>query len=163
MGARPLVPSLACVTCLHACMPSRCVAAPWKDVDCLRLEPMLACMLAGFWLCNGLGRRAQMSSLLHSCLPPLLAFFFFTTGISMRVQLLRHTWLPALTLFSARIAALWLGTYSGTSLASLVEPFGTTPSSLVEVCVRCNSIQSMRNSKFILLRLSNTLNLTFNR
>ena len=79
---------------------------------------MLACMVAGFWLANGLGRRAQLSALLHACLPPLLAFFFFTTGLSMRVQLLRKTWPTALTLFGARLAALWLGTYCGTSLAT---------------------------------------------
>ena len=41
---------------------------------------MLACMLAGFALCNLLGKRSEIHGLLGSTLPPLLAFFFFSAG-----------------------------------------------------------------------------------
>ena len=53
---------------------------PLAEFAHLRVEPMLACMLAGFALCNLLGRRAETSELLHATLPPLLAFFFFSAG-----------------------------------------------------------------------------------
>ena len=88
----------------------------WLDEKCLRLEPMLACMIAGFALCNLLGKRHEMTSLLHVCLPPLLAIFFFSTGASMRVSALRRTWPTALALFGARILALWFGTFTGSVL-----------------------------------------------
>ena len=91
----------------------------WLDEACLRLEPMLACMVTGFTVCNLLNRRTEMTSLLHSCLPPLLAIFFFSTGVSMRIAALRRTWPTALTLFGARILALWVGTFTGTALADM--------------------------------------------
>ena len=57
----------------------------------LRLEPMLACMAAGFALCNGLVDRRKFSRLLHRLLSPCLllfclfvdfAFFSFDAAIS---------------------------------------------------------------------------------
>ena len=94
---------------------------PWQDVECVRLEPMLACMVAGFWLCNLLGRREELHELLHSCLPPLLAFFFYTTGTSMRVHALRRSWPTALALFASRSFAIWVGNYAGVALAARQE------------------------------------------
>ena len=49
----------------------------------VRIEPMLACIVAGFAMCNLLGRRTELGTLLHSTMPPVLAFFFFTTGAGM--------------------------------------------------------------------------------
>ena len=79
---------------------------------------MLACMVAGFWLVNVAGRRAELHELLHSCLPPLLGFFFYSTGTAMRVQALRRSWPTALTLFSSRTLAIWLGNWLGVTLAA---------------------------------------------
>lgn len=89
------------------------------DENCLRLEPMLACMVAGFSVCNLLGYRRAFGALLESVMPPLLAFFFFSTGSDMRVGALRHTWPVALCLFGSRLLALWLGTCAGSRVAGL--------------------------------------------
>eukprot|EP00965_Chrysotila_dentata_P159784 5279058-Pleurochrysis_carterae.AAC.1 len=35
---------------------------------------------AGFIVCNPLGERRRLTALLHSTMPPVLCFFFFTTG-----------------------------------------------------------------------------------
>ena len=77
----------------------------------------LACMAAGFVLCNHLNKREETMALLHKCLPPLLAFFFFSTGSTMRVHALRRTWPAALALFGARLIALWCGVLTGTMCA----------------------------------------------
>ena len=92
--------------------------APWPNVDSLRLEPMLACMVGGFWLCNVLLRRTQLRRLLHICLPPLIAFFFFTTGTAMRVHQLRLAWPFAVTVFYSRALGIFVGNYAGVALAA---------------------------------------------
>jgi hypothetical protein len=53
-------------------------------------------MVAGFWLSNVHCRRADLDALLTSALPPLIAFFFYTTGLAMRIHALRRTWPIAL-------------------------------------------------------------------
>lgn len=92
--------------------------APWPNVDSLRLEPMLACMVGGFWLCNVLRRRPQLRRLLNTCLPPLIAFFFFTTGTAMRVHQLRLAWPFAVTVFYSRALGIFVGNYTGVALAA---------------------------------------------
>lgn len=72
---------------------------------------------AGFALCNQLGKRHEITSLLHATLPPLLAFFFFSTGTTMRIHALRRCWPIAIVLFLARLASIWLGVYLGGTVA----------------------------------------------
>lgn len=81
----------------------------------LRLEPMLACMAAGFALCNGLVDRRKFSRLLHRLLSPCLLLFFFTTGADLHLGALRHCWQMALGLFAARLVALVAGSYVGSA------------------------------------------------
>ena len=52
-------------------------------------------------------------------MPPLLAFFFFSTGTDMRVGALRHTWPVALGLFGSRLLALYLGSWAGAAASDL--------------------------------------------
>ena len=87
----------------------------------LRLEPMLACIITGFVLCNYYDLRSEFNGLLNSIMPPLLSFFFFSTGTNMRVGVLRHTWPMALALFGSRMLALWLGSELGCRIANTAE------------------------------------------
>ena len=82
-------------------------------IDSLRLEPMLACIIAGFLVCNVAGRRRQFSGLLRRGMPPILCFFFTTTGADMHGEALRHAWACALGLFGARLLSLYVGTRLG--------------------------------------------------
>jgi hypothetical protein len=90
-----------------------------------RLEPMLACMLSGFLVCNcgdactGRDERLQLSALLDGAMGPTLTFFFFTTGLAMRLSVLLHTWPVALALFTARLLALFLGHAAGARIGGL--------------------------------------------
>ena len=76
---------------------------------------MLACMAAGFALCNGLVDRRKFSRLLHRLLSPCLLLFFFTTGADLHLGALRHCWQMALGLFAARLVALVAGSYVGSA------------------------------------------------
>ena len=60
-------------------------AAATVPSGAVRLEPMLACIVAGALVCNKWGQRRAFSSLLHRAMPPVLCFFFVTTGGSMRL------------------------------------------------------------------------------
>lgn len=90
-----------------------------------RLEPMLSCIVTGFLVCNGgdvfTGRdeRMQLGALLHAAMGPTLTFFFFTTGLSMRLSVLLHTWPLALALFTARLLAIFVGHAIGARIGGL--------------------------------------------
>ena len=81
--------------------------------ESVRVEPMLSCIVAGFLLCNQLGQRQKFSALPHSVMRPALCFFFVTTGSSMQLSVLRHTWPMTLGLCGSRTAALWCGSFFG--------------------------------------------------
>mmetsp|Transcript_65799 Transcript_65799/g.109334 ORF Transcript_65799/g.109334 Transcript_65799/m.109334 type:complete len:486 (-) Transcript_65799:193-1650(-) len=82
-----------------------------------RLEPMLSCIIAGFLVCNVFSQRRELSSLLSSTMPPVLCFFFFTTGIGMHLGVLISTWPMAASIFVTRLLALRLGCWIGCAVA----------------------------------------------
>ena len=84
----------------------------------LRLEPMLACLTAGALVCNRWGQRRAFAALLRHTMPPVLCFFFVTTGGSMRISQLRRTWPTALLLVGARLASLYCGCALGSHCAA---------------------------------------------
>ena len=88
-------------------------------VQSLRLEPMLACIIAGFIVCNVAGRRRPFSGLLRRGMPPILCFFFTTTGADMHGEALKRAWACALGLFAARLFSLYVGTSIGCRWAGM--------------------------------------------
>ena len=90
--------------------------------DCLRLEPMLACISAGFALSNWLHQRRAFGALLHGSMPKVLTFFFITVGAGMDFGSLARSWPVACTLFIARLASLRLGCAAGAAFAPQEAP-----------------------------------------
>ena len=86
--------------------------------EVLRFEPMLACLTAGVLVCNRWGQRRAFAALLRRTMPPVLCFFFVTTGGSMRLMQLRRTWPMALLLVGARLASLYCGCAIGGACAA---------------------------------------------
>jgi Kef-type K+ transport system membrane component KefB len=84
----------------------------------VRLEPMMSCILAGCALVNGCGKRRAFGELLTRVLPPVLCFFFLTTGVAMDVRALWQTWPLACALFGARLLSLRVGYAAGAALAT---------------------------------------------
>ena len=85
--------------------------------DFVRLEPMLSCILAGFVLCNWCGVRRAFGDVLRRAMPATLTFFFFTTGMSINLHALAHSWPAACGLFAARLLSIRAGYALGAHLA----------------------------------------------
>lgn len=79
----------------------------------IRLEPMLACMLAGFLTANNGPYRAELMKVLHDIGPAVYLAFFTLTGMSMRLDVLTRYWAVALALFGGRLVAIYVGALAG--------------------------------------------------
>jgi Kef-type K+ transport system membrane component KefB/Trk K+ transport system NAD-binding subunit/mannitol/fructose-specific phosphotransferase system IIA component (Ntr-type) len=79
----------------------------------IRLEPMLACMVAGFLTANSGPYRSELMKVLHDIGPVVYIAFFTLTGLSMRLDVLTRYWLVALALFGARLGAIYIGAFAG--------------------------------------------------
>lgn len=81
------------------------------------LEPLLICMVAGFLVANIRRLRSEFLSLLHRAGPPVYIAFFTLTGASLSLDVLALTWPIAIALFLVRVTAIFLGTFTGGTLA----------------------------------------------
>jgi Trk K+ transport system NAD-binding subunit/Kef-type K+ transport system membrane component KefB/mannitol/fructose-specific phosphotransferase system IIA component (Ntr-type) len=77
------------------------------------LEPLLICMIAGFFVSNFSRYRQEFSQLLNDISAPVYIVFFTLTGASMSLDVLAKTWHIAFALFFVRCTALAIGTYIG--------------------------------------------------
>lgn len=77
------------------------------------LEPLLICMLAGFLTANYTPYRTELMKVLHDIGPFVYVAFFTLTGASLRLDVLTRCWAVALALFSVRLAAIFLGSFTG--------------------------------------------------
>jgi len=81
------------------------------------MEPMLICMLAGFFTANYSPYRTEMMKALHDVGPYIYIAFFTLTGISLRLDILLTCWSIAMALFIVRIFAIFIGSFIGGTLA----------------------------------------------
>ena len=79
----------------------------------IRLEPMLICLLAGFLTANTGPYRTELMKVLHEIGPAVYITFFTLTGMSIRLDVLTQYWAFTLILFSARVAAIFIGAFAG--------------------------------------------------
>jgi len=87
----------------------------------IHLEPLLICMITGFWITNFSNYRAEFSNDLKQSGLPIYMAFFTLTGASLNLDTLGKTWPIALALFGVRLLGISLGSFSGGVLAG--EPF----------------------------------------
>lgn len=81
------------------------------------LEPLLICMIAGFVLTNFTTHRMEFSIILQDVGLPVYIAFFTLTGASLTLDVLARAWPIALALFSVRLGAIFVGSFSGGVLA----------------------------------------------
>ncbi len=81
------------------------------------LEPLLICMIAGFVVINWTPHRNQMTKILHDISPPIYIAFFTLTGASLALDVLATTWQIALALFFVRLFSIFIGSFTGGSVA----------------------------------------------
>ncbi len=82
------------------------------DIELL-LEPLLVCMLAGFFTINYSEYRTEFRKVLHDIAPYVYVAFFTLTGASLALDVLVDAWLIALSLFGVRIIGVFLGSFTG--------------------------------------------------
>jgi len=81
------------------------------------LEPLLICMIAGFYVSNFSRYRHEFSQLLDHMAPPIYIVFFTLTGASLSLEVLMTTWHISVILFFVRCLALFIGSFTGGMLA----------------------------------------------
>ncbi len=81
------------------------------------LEPLLICMVAGFFVINWTPHRDQMLEILHHLGPTIYIAFFTLTGASLALDVLAKTWQIALALFFIRLLSIFIGSFTGGSIA----------------------------------------------
>lgn len=81
------------------------------------LEPLLVCMLGGFFVTNFTEYRAESRRIVHDVGPAVFIVFFTLTGASLDLHVLATTWGIAVALFLVRIVAIAIGTFVGGTLA----------------------------------------------
>jgi len=81
------------------------------------LEPLLICMVAGFFVSNAFRFRKEFLKILYDVGPIVYIIFFTMTGASLSLSVLAHTWPVALVLFFTRMAAIFMGSFIGGTLA----------------------------------------------
>lgn len=81
------------------------------------LEPLLICMIGGFQVANYSNYREEFQRILHDVAPAVYLIFFTLVGASLQLNILVDIWPITLALFVARIAAIFVGSYTGGMLA----------------------------------------------
>lgn len=83
----------------------------------LHPEPLLVCMLAGFWLGNYSKKSKLFSKRIHDMTPVFLVAFFTYTGASLQLGLLAGIWPFALAIVVLRMLTLATGSWLGGTMA----------------------------------------------
>jgi len=81
------------------------------------VEPLLACMIAGFLITNYSKHRAEFHQILRKTGPYIYIAFFTLTGASLELDVLAQVWPIALALFGVRIISIMIGSFTGGTLA----------------------------------------------
>lgn len=81
------------------------------------LEPLLICMIGSFVVTNFGNNRAEFLQLIHDIGPPIYVIFFTLTGASLQMDVFIQLWPIALALFVIRIAALFVASFAGGTIA----------------------------------------------
>ena len=81
------------------------------------LEPLLICMVAGFFVSNTSMFIKEFSKILFDIGPPIYIAFFTLTGASLSLDIFLQTWPIAIALFFTRAIAIFIGSFLGGTLA----------------------------------------------
>jgi len=81
------------------------------------LEPLLICMIGGFFVTNYSDYRQEFRKILYDIGPTVYLLFFTLTGASLALDILAITWPIALALFFVRLVAIFIGSFGGGILA----------------------------------------------
>ncbi|MCB8921261.1 MAG: cation:proton antiporter [Ardenticatenaceae bacterium] len=81
------------------------------------LEPLLVCMIGSFYVVNRTPFRLEFTQALETVGPAIYILFFTLTGAALALDVLVETWAIALALFAVRIVSIFIGSFSGGTIA----------------------------------------------
>lgn len=87
------------------------------------LSPLLAFMIAGFYVENFSAHGPRLIAGLERSAFPVYVIFFALSGASIDVSALRTTWLIAIVLVVARMGAFFLGSWSASRIVADIQPY----------------------------------------
>ncbi|HHG83680.1 MAG TPA: potassium transporter TrkA [Bacteroidetes bacterium] len=82
----------------------------------IHLEPMLICIIAGFWVTNFSKTRPIFHEVIEDTSPYVYIAFFTFTGASISLDILFEVWGVALILFAVRLISMIFAGYAGGTL-----------------------------------------------
>lgn len=88
-----------------------------------RLEPLLAFMIAGFYVENFSSMGQRLIDGLERSAFPVYVLFFAISGASIDLAALRSTWVLALALVVVRAGALYAGAFAASRVAADLRPY----------------------------------------
>lgn len=87
------------------------------------LEPLLAFMIAGFYVENYSSMGKQLIDGLERSAFPVYVLFFAISGASIDLDALRSMWLLAVVLVAARVAAFYTGVLAASRVVADLRPY----------------------------------------
>ncbi len=76
-------------------------------------EPLLIGLVAGFMVANYTRYRGELHKIIEDAAPWVFLAFFTLVGLSLRLDVLRHTWMVAVTLLVVRLIGIYCGCFVG--------------------------------------------------
>lgn len=76
-------------------------------------EPLLIGLVAGFYVANYTRYRGELHKIIEDAAPWVFLAFFSLVGLSLQLDVLRHTWIVALAFLMVRLVGIYLGCYLG--------------------------------------------------
>ena len=80
-------------------------------------EPLLICLVAGFYVTNYSSFASEFQHLLEEMSPVIFLVFFTLVGLSLELAILGQAWQIVILLFAARLGAIFIGCFMGTAVA----------------------------------------------
>lgn len=81
------------------------------------IEPLLVCMIAGFFVTNFSRYGNEFAALLERAGPLIYVLFFTLAGSSLRLDILQDVWIIAVILSLVRLAGIYIGSLAGGYMA----------------------------------------------
>ncbi len=83
----------------------------------LHFEPLLICMVAGFFVTNYTDAAKELHAVMVAITPAVFVIFFTLTGASLELDVIAQTWPLAVGLFLVRLSGIALGSWVGGTAA----------------------------------------------
>ncbi len=76
-------------------------------------EPLLIGLVAGFYVANYTRYRGELHNIIEESAPWVFLAFFSLVGLSLQLDVLRHTWIVAVVFLVVRLVGIYVGCFLG--------------------------------------------------